>query len=119
MPSSAPASSCAANAAYSSAWATTSRGVRVPLQLDHDHVALAVHAKQVDRLAEVGRNLAPDDQKRTVFENPARGGFQPLLKVGLGMIGLERQLLVNPPSGSTRKTLIGWLASYPRTAAGR
>ena len=66
-----------------------SRGA-VPLQLHYDHVPLAVHAKQVDGFAEVGRDLPPDDQKRTIFENPVRVGFQPLLKDGFLVTGLER-----------------------------
>ena len=63
----------------------------------------------------------PDDQKRTVFENPARVGFQPLLEVGLGMIGLERQVLVfrEPAVRLNAEDSHGWPASYPRTAAGR
>ena len=36
----------------------------------------------------------PDDQKRTIFENPVRIGLQPLLEAGLRVIGLERSLLV-------------------------
>ena len=50
----------------------------VPLQLNHDHIPLAVYTKQVDRLAEVGWDLTPDDQKRTVFELRSNKGFEDL-----------------------------------------
>ena len=66
----------------------------VPLQLDDDHVALAIHAKQVDGPAKVGSNLTSDDQNPLVFENPLRVGLQPLLEDGFLMLDLEWQLLV-------------------------
>ena len=93
----------------------------VPLQFDHDHIPLAVDTKQVDRLAEVGWDLAPDDQKRTVFENPARVGLQPPLKDGFPMVGLERHRFVFSKLAVRfdAEDSHGWLASYPRTAESR
>ena len=46
------------------------------------------------RPAGCSRAPVPPEQKRTVFEKPARVGLQPPLKDGFLMVGLERHRFV-------------------------
>ena len=66
----------------------------VSLQLDDDHVPLAIYTKQVDEPAEVGADLTPDEQNPPVFQNLVRVGLQPRFEDGFLMIYFERQLFV-------------------------